>query len=61
MDALLETLDTKLREWKPETAEQVRERLAEIIDVADHDALDLLRSRAAEQEMLNLLDEPTSR
>ncbi len=61
MDALLETLDAKLREWKPETAEQVRERLAEIIDVADHDALDLLRSRAAEQEMLKLLDEPTSR
>ena len=61
MDALLEKLDTKLREWKPETADQVRERVAEIIDVADQDALDILRSRAAEQEVLNLVDEPASR
>ena len=61
MDALLEKLDTKLREWKPETADQVRERVAEIMAVADQDALDILRSRAAEQEVLNLLDEPTSR
>jgi hypothetical protein len=30
MDALLETLDAKLREWKPETAAQVRERVSEI-------------------------------
>ena len=61
MDALLETLNTELREWNPETAEQVRERLAGIIDVADHDALHLMRSRATEQEVLNLLDEPAPR
>ena len=61
MDALSEKLDTKLREWKPETADQVRKRVAEIIDLADQDALDLLRSQAAEQEVLNLLDEPASR
>lgn len=58
MDALLERLDTKLREWKPETADQVRGRLAEIIDAADQDALDILRSRAAEQEVLNRLMSP---
>ena len=51
MDALLEKLDTKLREWKPETADQVRKRVAEIIDLADQDALDVLCSRAAEQEL----------
>jgi hypothetical protein len=61
VDALAEKLDAKLREWRPETAAQVRQRVAEVIDLADHDALDLMRSRAAEQEVLDLLDEPTSR
>lgn len=61
MDALLEKLDAKLREWKPETAEQVRQRVAEIIDLADQDVLDLMRSRTVEEEVLDLLDEPTSR
>ena len=61
MDALAERLDTKLREWKAETADQVRERVTEIMEVADQDALDLLRSRAAEQEVLNVLDESPSR
>jgi hypothetical protein len=41
-----------------ETAAQVRERIAEVIELADHDVLDLLRSRVAEQEVLDLLDEP---
>lgn len=58
MEALLETLDMKLREWRPETATQVRKVLAEIVDLADQDALDLVRSRAAEQEVLDLIDEP---
>ena len=57
MDSLVERLDVKLREWKPETAAQVRERLAEIIALADQGALDLLRSRAVEQEVLDALDE----
>ena len=61
MEALLEILDMRLREWRPETATQVREALAEIVDLADQDALDLLRSRAVEQEVLHLIDEPTSR
>ena len=61
MDALAERLDEKLREWKPNTAVQVRQRITEIIDLADHDALDIMQSRAVEQEVLNLLDEPTTR
>ena len=61
MDALIEKLDTKLREWKPETAAQVRLFVAEIIDSADQDTLDLVRSRVREQEVLDLLDEPASR
>ena len=58
MDALAEKLDARLREWKPETAAVARERIAEVIELADHDVLDLARSRAAEQEVLDLLDEP---
>jgi len=58
MEPLLEKLEMRLREWRPETAIQVRQVLAEVIDLADHDVLDLVRSRVAEQEMLNLIDEP---
>ena len=42
MDALAEKLDTKLRTWQPETAAQVRQRVAEVIDLADEDVLDVL-------------------
>lgn len=61
MDTLVETLKVKLQEWKPETAAQVRECIAEIIALADQQALDLLRSRAAEQQVLDMLDEPAAR
>ena len=61
MDALAEKLDTKLRTWKPETAAQVRERIAEVIELADDDVLDLMRSRDREQEVLDILDEPPVR
>ncbi len=58
MDALVQELDLKLNQWKPDIAEQVRQCLAEIIELADQDALDILRSRVIEQEVLDLLDEP---
>ncbi|HAX76215.1 MAG TPA: hypothetical protein DCY88_10345 [Cyanobacteria bacterium UBA11372] len=58
MDALVEQLDTKLRQWNPDIAEQARQYIAYIIEMADQDALDILRSRVVEQEVLNLLDEP---
>ena len=61
VDALVERLDARLREWTPETAAQVRERVAEVIELADRDVLDLMRPRATEQEVLDLLDEPTTR
>ena len=61
MDALVEKLDAKLKEWKPETAADVRHRVAEMMVLADQDALDLMRSRAIEQEVLDTLDEPTAR
>jgi hypothetical protein len=50
-----------LREWKPETAAEARERITEVIELADRDILDIARSRAAEQEVFDLLDEPPTR
>ena len=61
MDALAEKLDAKLQVWKPETAAQVRERVTEVIALADDDVLDVMRSRTREQEVLDILDEPSTR
>ena len=61
MDAIVEKLDSKLREWKPETSNEVKALVSEIIELADDDALDVMRSRAVEQEVLDLFDEPASR
>jgi hypothetical protein len=61
MDALVKKLDARLREWKQETAAEARERISEVIELADHDILDIARSRAAEHEVLDLLDEPPTR
>jgi hypothetical protein len=61
MDALAEKLDTKLREWRPETAAEARQRINELIEMADSDLLDLGRSRGVEQEVLDILDEPLTR
>lgn len=61
MDVIAEKLDTKLSTWKPEISREVRALVAQVIDAADNDALDVIRSRAAEQEVLDQIDEPTSR
>lgn len=61
MDALAEKLEQKLRTWKPDTAAQVRERVCELIELADNEALDLMHSRAREQEVLDILDAPPTR
>lgn len=58
MDALIEQLQVKLRQWEPDVAEQVRQSIAEIIELADRDVFDILRSRTVEQEVLDILDEP---
>ena len=58
MDALAEKLEAKLREWTPKTAAQVWQYVADIITLADQDGLDVMRSRTAEQEGLDLLDAP---
>ncbi|BDC52244.1 hypothetical protein F183_A45590 [Bryobacterales bacterium F-183] len=58
MDAIAEILDAKLRSWEPETAEDVRRRVAQVIELADEGTLDLLRSREQEQAVLDLIDAP---
>jgi hypothetical protein len=45
-----------LRNWKPETAAEARERIAEVMELAGQDVLDIARQRVAEQEVLDLLD-----
>jgi hypothetical protein len=57
MDTLAETLNVRLARWQPDVAELARKFISEIIDLADQDALDILRSRSVEQEVLDLLDE----
>jgi hypothetical protein len=61
VDALVKTLDARLRQWKPDTAAEVRARVAESIELADQDVLDPMRPRAIEQEVLDVIDEPTTR
>jgi hypothetical protein len=42
-------------------AAEARERISEVIEIADQDVLVVARSRAAEQEVLDLPDEPPTR
>ncbi len=45
MTAIAKKLDARLSCWAPETAKEVERLVAEIIELADKDALDLVRSR----------------
>lgn len=58
MEAIAESLDAKLHAWKPETSQKVRALVAEIIELADDDTLDIARSRVVEREALELPMEP---
>ncbi len=57
MTAIAQMLDVKLSTWEPQKAAEVQRLVNEIIDWADSDALDLVRSREVEQEVLDMLDE----
>ena len=57
MDTLAKTLNVRLAKWQPDVADLARQFILEIIGLADRDALDILRSRSVEQEILDLLDE----
>ena len=58
MDILAEQLNTKLANWRPDIAEQVRQYIKELIVLADQEAIGIIRSRNVEQEVLDMLDAP---
>ncbi len=58
MDVLVEKLSNKLNTWEPSISQVVRRYISEIIELADHNALDIIRSRKVEQEVLDIIDEP---
>jgi hypothetical protein len=57
MIAIAETLDKHAEGWKPEVTSRVEELVGEIIELADADALDILPSRAVQQEVLDVIDD----
>ena len=57
MTVLAEKLDERLQHWEPHVAASVEELILEIISLADQNWLDIARSRAVEQEVLNIIDE----
>ncbi|MGB3765412.1 MAG: hypothetical protein WA947_02545 [Phormidesmis sp.] len=61
MDSLVKQLDERLSKWEPETANQVRQVISELIGLADNGVLDIMRGRSVEQEVLDLLDESETR
>ncbi len=60
MTTLAMELDEKLKQWDQGTAQQVASLVSQIIELADNDSLDLLRSRTVEQEVLDLLDDASA-
>ena len=60
VDALAEKLDARLREWRPETAAEARQRIAEVIELADADLLDLARSRKSSPGEIQIRREHSS-
>ena len=61
MPSVAQKLADKLEEWEPEVSREVETLVADIIELADRNVLDLARSRRVEQEVLDLLDEPITR
>lgn len=54
MTAIAKKLDARLKRWAPETAKKVKQLVAEIIELADHDVLDLVRSRKVSRKYSTL-------
>ncbi len=55
--SIAQRLDDKMKKWNDEKAAAVERIVSEIIDLADEDCLDLLRSRMVEQEVMDIIDE----
>jgi len=62
MDAIVEKLDAKLSQWKPEISAEVRSLIFRKSSTQRTKMrFDLMRSPAVEQEVLDSLDESASR
>jgi hypothetical protein len=61
MPSVAQKLASRLEKWEPEVSRQVESLVSEIIELADLNTLDLVRSRRVEQDVLDLLDEPVTR
>ena len=61
MPSVAQKLASRLEEWEPDVSRQVESLVSEIIELADLNTLDLVRSRRVEQDVLDLLDEPFTR
>ena len=61
MTALAQELDVKLKHWPKATRQRVQVLVADIIRLADENALDIQQSRDVEQEVLDIIDEPVPR
>ncbi len=61
MDDLAKQLDKKFQESGPDVAEQDRDEIIELLELAEGGLLDVARSRKVEREVLELIDEPTAR
>lgn len=57
MIAIAQKLDEKMRQWNTEKATSVEKIINEVIELADENCLDILRSRVVEQEVLDIIDE----
>ncbi len=57
MTAIAQKLDHKLESWVVQKAAQVERMLAEIIELADEEALDLMPTRQVTQEVLDVVDQ----
>jgi len=55
MTVIAKKLDARLSRWALAT-KKVKKLVAEIIELADHDALDTIRSRQVEREVLDITD-----
>jgi hypothetical protein len=56
MSSIAQRLASKLEQWEREVSREVEGLVAEIIEMADLNVLDLASSRRVEQEVLDLLD-----
>lgn len=56
MTAIAVQLEEKLQQWDAETVGEVTRLVREIIELADQDSRDLIRSRAVEQEVLDIVE-----